>query len=113
MHELAITESVLQISMEEAERAGATRIEAIKVSIGSLTGVVPDSVQFYLDALSRGTIAEGVRLEATIVPILATCQVCGHVFPVPELELHCPVCGALGVVTQGRELRVESIEVQT
>ena len=113
MHELAITQSMLRIAMEEAERVGATRIDVIKVSIGALTDIVPDSVQFYLDALSRGTIAEGVRLEAAIVPIEATCQACAHVFSAADFELHCPVCGALGTITQGRELRVESIEVQT
>lgn len=113
MHELAITQSILRIAVEEAERVGASRIDVIKVSIGALTDIVPSSVQFYLDALSPGTLAEGVRLEAATVPIAATCQACAHVFPAPNFELHCPLCGAVGTITQGRELRVESIEVQT
>ncbi len=113
MHELAITQNILRIAMEEAERAGAARLDVIKLSIGAMMDIVPDSVQFYLDALGRGTIAEGVRLEATVLPIQATCQMCSHVFPAEGFQLRCPVCGSIGSITQGRELRVDSIEVQT
>lgn len=111
MHELAITQDILQIAIEEARRAGATRIKVIRLKIGELTHVVADSVQFYLDALAPGSIAEGVRLETTSIPVGATCGQCDTFFLVQEQGLVCPACGCFGSISQGRELSVESLEV--
>jgi hydrogenase nickel incorporation protein HypA/HybF len=112
MHELAITQSLLQIATDEARRAGASQIKVIRLKIGALTDIVPESVQFYLDSLTPGTIAEGVRLEAIPVPVGATCGRCGHFFVVQEYDLTCPRCGEMGKITQGRELQVDSLEVE-
>lgn len=113
MHELSITESILEIAIDEARRAGASRIEKIRLKVGALTEVVPDSIQFYLDAVAPGTIAEGVRLETIAVPTGATCTRCSHFFVVAENALQCPACGGMGRITQGRELFIESLEVGT
>jgi hydrogenase nickel incorporation protein HypA/HybF len=112
MHELAITESILQIATEEAARTGAARITRIVLRVGALTDIVPESVQFYLNAAARGTLAEGVRLETLLVPLGATCTGCGQFFIVQHYDLTCPQCGGTGKITQGRELSVESIEVE-
>ncbi len=113
MHELAITQSILKIATEEARRHNATRISAIRLKVGALTDIVPESVQFYLDAITPGTVAEGVRLETIPVPVGATCTRCETSFVVEEYRLECPRCGEMGRITQGRELSVESIEVDT
>lgn len=111
MHELAVTREILRIAVEEGQKVGANRVWAIHLRVGALTGIVPDSVQFYLDALSPGTIAGGARLVATVVPLGATCPACSSTFPADDLDLKCPVCGQWGIVSQGRELHVESVEV--
>ncbi len=113
MHELALTQNILKIATEEALRNGATRLTVIRLRVGALADVVPESVQFYLDALAPGTIAEGVKLETTRLPVGATCPDCGHFFVVQNYDLTCPECGGTGKITQGRELSVESIEVET
>jgi len=113
MHELAITQSILQIATDEARRVGASRIRVIRLRLGALTDIVPESVQFYLDALTRGTPSEGVRLETIPVPVGATCGGCGHSFIVQEYDLTCPRCGGTGKITQGRELQVDSLEVES
>ena len=112
MHELAITQSLLQIATEEAQRAGAFQIKVIRLKVGALTDIVPESVQFYLDAITPGTIAEGARLEAIPVPVGATCPRCGHFFPVEDYNLNCPLCGEIAKITQGRELQLDSLEVE-
>ena len=63
MHELSITQSVLSIVTEHAERADAGKVTAINLVVGELTGFVDDSIQFYFDMLSPGTLAEGARLS--------------------------------------------------
>jgi len=113
MHELSITQSVLNIVTEHAERAGAQRVTAINLVVGELTGFVDDSIQFYFDMLSPGTIAEGSRLVLRRVPARLRCRACGEEFPLHDLNWLCPQCSAVGGdVLQGREFLVESIEVE-
>ena len=113
MHELSVTQGVLDIALEAARDAGATRITAIDLVVGDLSSVVDDSVQFYFDFLSKGTPAEGALLRFQRRPAQATCRDCGHVFTAQvPLTLHCPACGGPHLsVSGGREFRVESIEV--
>lgn len=114
MHELSVTQSILNIAVEAANGAGAKRVMAIDVLVGELTGFVTDSIQFYFDLLSKDTVAEGAQLRFRRELASATCQACGHVFH-PEVSFLplCPACGSAGArLIGGRELRVESIEVE-
>ena len=113
MHELSVTRGVLTAAVEAAERHGARRITAIDLVIGDLSSIVDESVQFYFDILSQGTLAEGAVLRFRRVPALVSCAECGHEGnAVPPLAALCPVCGSRGVrVTGGREFSVLSIEV--
>ena len=58
MHELAVTEGILALALETAQRAGARRISGIDLVVGDVSSIVDDSVQFYFDVLSRNTPAE-------------------------------------------------------
>ncbi len=114
MHELSVTQGILNIAVEAAHGAGSPRITAIDLLVGELTGFVTDSIQFYFDLLSKGTVAEGALLRVRRESASATCAACGHVFH-PEIPLlpACSACGSGGVrLAGGRELRVESIEVE-
>lgn len=113
MHEYAITQSILEIAMDEAQRIGASQVKSIRLKVGAMSQVVPSAVQYYLDLLTPGTVAEGVQLEAINVPVGATCTRCGQFFLVEDYDLTCPRCGGTGKITQGRELSVESLEVET
>jgi len=110
MHELPITEGILKIA---TEAAGGRRIVTIHLVVGELSSIVDDSVQFYFDMLSKGTPAESAVLNFQRLPATATCSACGLVFGVKApLVPECPQCGSvLLAITGGRELRVESIEV--
>lgn len=113
MHELSITQNMFDLVMEESRKAGATNIKAINVVIGEMTGVVGDCVSFYLELLSKGTIAEGAVLKVRNVPVRARCRDCKKEFTVQDLQWICPVCGGVALdITGGRELSVESIEVE-
>ncbi len=59
MHELAVTERVLEISLRHAEAAHATRITQIHLVVGQLSSIVDDSVQFYWDLDRRGDHRRG------------------------------------------------------
>ena len=64
MHELSITEHLLEDCIRSAEKNHASRIRVIHLCIGQLRGIVPDCIQIYLDMLSEGTIAEGAQIKA-------------------------------------------------
>jgi hydrogenase nickel incorporation protein HypA/HybF len=113
MHELSITESILEIALRHANQADAQRITRLNLVIGELSGVVDDSVQFYWDIVSRGTIAEGAELHFERVPATLRCLNCDHEFPLDGREYVCPVCDSERVFTAGGDdFRLESIEVE-
>ncbi|MFN8485793.1 MAG: hydrogenase maturation nickel metallochaperone HypA [Anaerolineae bacterium] len=113
MHELAVTQGILSVALDAADRAGARRIAAIDLVIGDLASIVDDSVQFYFDILARGSPAEGAALRFRRIPADGHCLACGAEFTVgPSLVDACPVCGSAQLlITGGREFYVESIEV--
>lgn len=113
MHELSITENVLAIVLGEAEKRGARRVQTIRLRIGEMTPVDTGSVEFYLDLMAKGTIAEGVRLETDHVPLRCSCRACGDEFATGDTGFRCPVCGSPEVdILTGRELYVDSIDIE-
>ncbi len=113
MHELAITQGILEISLREAGKANAKRVTDINLVIGRLAMAVDDSVQFYWDMIAEGTIAQGAVLHFERVPTEMRCYDCTHTFEPTERTFSCPQCGGSHVrVSRGDELRVESIEVE-
>jgi hydrogenase nickel incorporation protein HypA/HybF len=114
MHELSVTQSILDIALRHAEQAGAQRILAINLVIGDLTGFVDDSIQFYFDFMSKGTLAQDGRLNFERVAARVRCRECGAEYAPPDSRLWtCPQCEALGGdVIAGREFSVASIEIE-
>jgi|GEM_PF-5568018 len=53
MHELSVTESVLEIACRHAGKAQAKRVTDIYLVIGRLSSIVDDSVQFYWNLISN------------------------------------------------------------
>jgi hydrogenase nickel incorporation protein HypA/HybF len=112
MHELSVTQSLLEIALRHAERAGARHITRLNLVIGELSSIVDDSVQFYWDIVSRDTIAAGAELHFERVPGILRCLGCDHTFPLNDREYTCPICGGTQVVAAGGDdFRLESIEI--
>ena len=113
MHELAITQSMLDLVLEEAEKAGAKEVGRINLVIGQMSGIVEECVQFYFDFLSKGTLAEGAFLSFTMTPTMARCRSCDRLFELKEFDWACPYCRGNNMeIVAGKELLVESIEVE-
>ncbi|MFC1899454.1 hydrogenase maturation nickel metallochaperone HypA [Chloroflexota bacterium] len=113
MHELAITQSMFDLVMQQAEEAKAKKIAKINLVIGEMTGVISDSVQFYFDFFSKGTIAEEATLSFLMVAPKTRCLDCNRLFGLKEFDWRCPYCGGSNLqIVAGKELFVESIEVE-
>ncbi|MEW5721307.1 MAG: hydrogenase maturation nickel metallochaperone HypA [Chloroflexota bacterium] len=114
MHELPVTEGILKTAIEASERNGARRISAINLVVGELSSIVDDSVQFYFDLLSKGTLAEKAVLRFRREPSIAICLDCAHRFnATAPLEPKCPQCGGARLQVKGsRDFFIASIEVE-
>jgi hydrogenase nickel incorporation protein HypA/HybF len=114
MHELAVTQSILDIALKHAATADASRVTDLYMVIGQLASIVDDSVQFYWDILSQGTLCEGSKLHFERIPTVLLCLECGQTYALSQELAACPYCGGTRVkITAGEEFRLDSIEVET
>ena len=112
MHEIGIMQSVLARVDREARKAGAREIHAVRLRVGQLSGVVPDSLQYAFEVMRNGTLASGARLIIEDVPAACWCSACSREFESPEILSQCPQCGALSAdLRRGRELELASLEI--
>jgi len=109
MHELAITQSVVDMV---TERTAGRQVNLVRLDVGALSGVVPDAMQFCYELITGGTSLEGSKLVIEQTPGAAHCRSCGQDFALDSLILLCP-CGSADVeLIAGRELRVLSVEME-
>jgi hydrogenase nickel incorporation protein HypA/HybF len=113
MHELAVTESILEIALKHAQLAGARRVTGVYLVIGQLSSIVDDSVQFYWDIVSQNTPAERAQLHFRRVPTQLQCLACDRRYTPDGGDLVCPACHSTRVkVVAGDEFFVEAIDVE-
>jgi hydrogenase nickel incorporation protein HypA/HybF len=113
MHELAVTESILEITLRHAAQAQVKRVTDLYLVIGQLSSLVDDSVQFYWDIISKDTPAEGALLHFRRLPVELLCLNCTRQYIPSGEDFACPDCQSeqFKVVT-GEEFFLESIEVE-
>jgi hydrogenase nickel incorporation protein HypA/HybF len=74
MHEMPITQAMLNLAIDHAQ---GRQITDIYLQVGRMSAIVPDSVEVYFEFLSKNTLAEGANLHFDVVPMGMTCQDCG------------------------------------
>lgn len=112
MHELGITQSIVEIAERTARENGGGRVRSVTVEIGALSGVIPESVEFCFEACVAGTLLEGCQLLIDAVPGLGRCPECNLEQKIDSHSFACEGCGALGLERlQGEELRIKELEV--
>ncbi len=112
MHEMAIAEGILDITLDYARQNDAEKIGEIGLLIGEMSGVEPEALDFSFRMIAKGTMAEGALLKLKKVPLIGKCSKCGREFHVEHYNFWCPECkdGVLGIIS-GREMQVEYLEV--
>ena len=112
MHELSVTESVLDIACKHAEKAQAAKVTDIYLVIGRLSSIVDDSVQFYWDVISKDTLCENAKLHFRRIQAELVCLDCSNKYELNQELMPCPACGSARVrVLTGDEFNLESIEI--
>lgn len=110
MHELSLSTAILDTVQRHA---AGRRVTAVQMRIGTMRQVVPSSLEFYFEVVSRGSEVEGARLEQEIIEAELRCGGCGHRWR-PDLPyFRCPACEGPDVeVLSGTEFEVDSILVE-
>jgi hydrogenase nickel incorporation protein HypA/HybF len=110
MHELAITQSIVEIARKASN---GRKVLSVTIEIGPLAGVVPEAVSFCFSACSHGTSLEGAMLKIISPEGQGHCLSCGSISTMEGLTDPCAHCGSYGLrVISGEELRVKELEVE-
>lgn len=108
MHEMAVMQGVVD---QVTERLGDTTVAEVRLTVGKLSGVVPDSLRFCFEIACAGTSMEGADLNIDEPEGRAECRSCGQQFVLTQSILLCP-CGSADVaVIGGQELLIHSVKV--
>lgn len=109
MHELSITRNIVAIVTEAAQ---GRRVRVVTLEVGTLSGVMADSIAFCFGVVSAETPIAGARLDIRKIDGCGRCRLCGSEFAAPELYSPCP-CGSREVdLISGEELNIKSMELE-
>ena len=111
MHELSLAESMLAIVEKSARDGGFRKVAVIRLEIGQLSCVMPEALRFCFESVTRGSLAEGARLEIIEIAGEGCCPGCAMMLPLEELYGICPDCGLPLEITSGTEMRVKELDV--
>jgi hydrogenase nickel incorporation protein HypA/HybF len=113
MHELSVTENILEITLRHARQAGAGRVTDVYIVLGQLSSIVDDSVQFYWDMISEGSLCAGAKLHFERRKAVLECNACGASYALKSELMACPQCSSAQVrVVSGEEFLLDSIEIE-
>lgn len=110
MHELAVTESIVDAC---CERAAGARVLRVTLEIGTLSCVMPEALRFCFQAAVPGTPLEDAELEIARMPGRSRCRTCGSEVTMMDLLTTCG-CGSVDLERPrgGEELKIRSMEIQ-
>jgi hydrogenase nickel incorporation protein HypA/HybF len=113
VHEMSLAEGMLQIVEDTAKSNAARRVTAVWLEIGTLAQVEREALRFCFDAVSRGGVAEGARLEIIDTPGAAWCVPCGGRVAIAAIGDACPQCGSYQLqVVSGNDMRIKEISIE-
>ena len=113
MHEMSLAEGVLQVIEDSARQNGFTQVKTVWLEIGELSGVEVEAMRFCFDAVVKGTLAEGARLEIVATEGQGRCLTCGQTVHIQLRYDPCPLCGGYPVEpVGGLEMKVKELEVE-
>jgi hydrogenase nickel incorporation protein HypA/HybF len=117
MHELSLVTSIVETVTETLaalpDSSRGSRVLEVRLRVGALASVIPESLEFCWGIVSEGTALEGSRLVVNMLPVVVHCESCGQDAELEGVQsFRCPRCGEpCSDMRQGRELEIDSIEI--
>jgi hydrogenase nickel incorporation protein HypA/HybF len=92
MHELALCQALMSQVEALARDNNATRVVAITLGLGPLSGVEGQLLKNAYPVASAGTVAEGAELLVQSTPVRVKCSACGEESEARPNRLVCGHC---------------------
>jgi hydrogenase nickel incorporation protein HypA/HybF len=113
LHELAICQALVQQLTAIASEHPGNDIHEVHLSIGPLSGVVPELLTDAFPIASAGTAADGARLNISESEIRVRCKTCGEESRASMNKLVCGCCGDWQTeLVSGDELLLQRVELE-
>jgi hydrogenase nickel incorporation protein HypA/HybF len=113
MHELSIAQNIVEIVQQYVPGTSIVDVRSVRVRVGKLSGIVPDSLEFSFSAIVAGTPLGEARLDIEQVPAICRCEGCSAEFEVADFAYVCPGCGGINTrLISGSDLQVVDIELE-
>jgi hydrogenase nickel incorporation protein HypA/HybF len=110
---MSIAQSLIHILQEEMLKHGAKTLRSVRLSVGELTAIVPESLSFCFEIIVQGTPLEGAKLLMDRIPLKGYCPQCDETFDIKEFVFVCPTCANTAIETiEGQELSIVEMEVE-
>ena len=98
MHELGITQGIIDRAREAGEANGAHRVTDLFLTMTPAADFSQDSIEMYFEMLAgEDEFFSGAKLHFEHKPVAATCLSCSDEFTTEEPRPVCPQCGSLTV----------------
>jgi hydrogenase nickel incorporation protein HypA/HybF len=109
VHELSICTAIAKI----AHQAAAGRpVERVRVDVGHLRQVVPETLRYSWEIVVFGTPLDGVPLEVREIPAIIECRQCATRTQLDVPYFRCGACDSTETtVVSGNELLVTSLDL--
>jgi hydrogenase nickel incorporation protein HypA/HybF len=112
MHELSIAYEIGSIVDQYVKPEQKQLIKSVRVKIGKLQNILPDSLIFCFDAVNSTGNSVGPKLEIEQISVAIRCNKCGSVTEIEGYAFGCNKCGSTDIkVIRGNELSVTEIEL--
>lgn len=109
MHELSIAVNIVEIVSEEA---GFKTVSEIDLEIGSMSGIITESLDFAMEEAVKGSCMSKAKINLHELKAEAVCSKCDHVFEVDDFFAVCPQCGSFETdIIKGKELKIKKIKL--
>ncbi len=104
---------MMEIVKHHMTEHGAKQLKKLKIRVGALTAVDPQSLVFCFEVYTHGTSMEGAILEIEDIPLMGRCNDCHEEFRIDILFPGCPRCSNSTIEhISGHELDIVSMEVE-
>ncbi|MFO7987992.1 MAG: hydrogenase maturation nickel metallochaperone HypA [Desulfotignum sp.] len=111
MHEMGIAQELVEIALNALPAdLKDPKVASLNLRIGKLSSVVPHSLTFCFEIITKDTPLEHARLNIEMVPVVIRCDTCGRQWEAETPVFRCPDCdpGQVRLIS-GREIDIDSL----
>lgn len=113
MHELSITENLVRVLQEHASAQNFKKVLRVRLDVGMLSTLEPDSLIFCFDIVAKDTVAEGAQIEVLRSPGVANCRKCGARVEISAYGDPCVKCESFELdIVSGKDMVIKDVEVE-